>query len=144
AATPQPAPNDGEKISAVATHHQTGIIKVDAPGQSSAKIACFCLTPDDKILAGCAASSGEVRVFDHEGKFLETWAAPFKPEAIFARADGKIFLAGEGQVATLSSNGRVELTKKAPHAAALIEHPEKLREQVIAQAKQQAEMFAQQ
>lgn len=144
-ATPaEPARKDGDKFSAVATHRQSAIIKIDAPGQSQAKVTCFCLTPDDQILAGCAGPSGEIRVFDREGKYLETWPAPFKPDAIFARADGAVFLAGEGQLAQLSSKGSVELKKPSPHAAALTEHPEKLREEVVAQAKRQAETFTQQ
>ena len=53
-------------------------------------------------------------------------------------------MAGDGQLLKLSSTGEVELTKEAPHAAALSEHPEKLREEVIAQAKQRADMLGRQ
>ncbi len=138
------AAKDAHKVSPVATHRQAAIIQINVDGQQKAKVSCFCLTPDDRILAGCAGPSGEIRVFDREGKYLETWSVPIKPDAIFARADGTIFLSGEGQVAKLSPKGTVELKKASPHAAALNEHPEKLREEVIAQAKQQVERFAQQ
>ncbi len=124
--TAQPVAKDDSTVSAVATHRQAAIIKVDVPGRDSRKVTCFCLTPDDRILAGCSGASGEVRVFDREGKYLETWSSPIKPDAIFARADGAIFLAGEGQLVKLSSKGSVELKKASPHAAALTEHPEKL------------------
>lgn len=131
-------------VSQVATHHQAALIEIKVPGQPQATVTCFCLTPDDRILAGCSGQSGEVRVFDREGKYLETWSSPVKPDAIFSRGDGAIFLAGEGQLVKLSSTGSVELKKASPHAAALIEHPEKLRAEVVAQIKQQAQMYEQQ
>ncbi len=53
-------------------------------------------------------------------------------------------MAGDGQVLKLSPTGEVELKKEAPHAAALNEHPEELRAEVIAQAKQRAEQLGRQ
>jgi hypothetical protein len=132
------------KISEVPTHRQTAIISGNVEGQPQTTLTCFCLTPDNRILAGCAGQSGEIRVFDNAGKFVEKWSVPVKPEAIFVRADGTIFIAGEGQVAQLNPAGRVLLQKEAPHVAALNENPEKLREQIVAQAKQRADMMARQ
>jgi hypothetical protein len=102
------------------------------------------LTPDDRILAGCNSNTGEIRVFDTAGTYVETWSLPMKPEAIFTRFDGTIFLAGEGQVGQLTPQGRVALLKKAPHAEAINQDPSQFREQIVAQAKQQAEALAQQ
>jgi hypothetical protein len=133
-----------DKAAAVATHRQSSILKVDVSGEKPLKMACFCLTPDDRILAGGMAESGEIRVFDADGKYIETWTMPVNPEAIYARDDGTIFVAGDGQVVKLSSHGAVELKMQAPHAAALQENPEKLREEVIAQAKQRAEQLGRQ
>ena len=135
---------DSGKVLAVATHHQAGTIQVNAADRPQVKLACFCLTADDKILAGCAGTKGEIRVIDAEGKVTESWPIPVNPEAIFCRPDGAIFVAGDGQVLKLSSTGKVELSKQAPQAAALNEHPEKLREEVIAQVKEQAEQFGKQ
>lgn len=132
------------QVSEQPTHRQTTIIQANVEGQPQTSITSFCLTPDDRILAGCAGESGEIRVFDKSGKFVETWSVPVKPDAIFARADGTIFLAGEGQVAQLSKTGRILLQKEAPHAAALNANPQKLREQIVAQAKQRADTMSRQ
>jgi hypothetical protein len=133
-----------DTAAAVATHRQSSIIKVEVSGQKPLKVACFCLTPDDRILAGGMAEAGEIRVFDADGSYVETWKMSVNPEAIYARDDGAIFVAGGGQVLKLSSKGDVELQKQAPHAAELQENPEKLREEVIAQAKQRAEQLGRQ
>lgn len=146
AATPPAAAADAnlDKALTVATHKQATIVNANVSGQKQIKIACFCLTPDDRILVGGMAEVGELRVFDSHGTFLETWKLPVNPEAVFARGDGATFVAGDGQLLKLSSTGKVELQQVAPHAAALREHPEKLREEVIAQAKQRAEQLGRQ
>ena len=95
-------------------------------------------------MAGCAGSEGEIRVIDAAGKQLDRWAIPVTPEAIYSRADGAIFVAGDGQILKLSSTGKVELSKQSPQAIALNEHPEELRKEVIEQAKQRAEQFGKQ
>ena len=79
-----------------------------------------------------------------QGEYLESWSAPFEPEAIYVRADGTIFVAGEGQLARLSPKGEVELQQKSPHADAMSQNLDKIREDVIAQNKRQAEMYTQQ
>ncbi|MGD9634801.1 MAG: hypothetical protein AB7G28_18345 [Pirellulales bacterium] len=129
---------------ATPTHHQTGLIKANVAGMPDRSLKCFCLTPDNRIVAGCAGGAGELRVFDEAGEFVESWAAPFEPEAIYVRADGKIFLAGAGKLARLSSTGEVELERPAPHAESMGENLEKIRADVIEQRKQQAEMFVSQ
>jgi sugar lactone lactonase YvrE len=144
AAENENAAADANAVSEEPTHRQTTIIQANVEGQPQTSITSFCLTPDDRILAGCAGESGEIRVFDKEGKFVETWSIPVKPDAIYARADGTIFLAGEGQVVQLSKTGRILLQKEAPHAADLNANPQQLREQILAQAKQRADMMSRQ
>ncbi len=129
---------------ATPTHHQTGTIQVNVDGLPQRSLKCFCLTPDNQILAGCSGGTGEIRVFSADGEFLESWSAPFEPEAIFARADGTVFLAGEGQVARLSSSGKVELQQQSPHVASMDNNLEKIRADVVNQNKRQAEMYTQQ
>ena len=127
------------------THHQVGIIQANVDGQPQVALQCFALTPENKILAGCLAGEvGEIRVFDAEGKYLETWSVPVKPEAIFVRGDGNVFLAGDGQLVQLSSTGRLERQSEAPHAKLIHENRDKIREEVIAQTKQMANMLAEQ
>ena len=132
------------KVLATPTHHQTGVIKANADGLPERSLKCFCLTPDNRILAGCAGGTGEIRVFNDEGEYLESWSAPFEPEAIFVRADGVIFLAGEGQLARLSASGKVEMQQSAPHADSMGQNLDKIRAEVVAQNKQRAEMYAEQ
>lgn len=133
-----------QQVLATPTHHQTGVIKGSVTGLPERQLKCFCLTPDNRIVAGFGGGEGELRVFDEAGEYAESWSAPFAPEAIHVRADGKIFLAGEGQLARLSSAGQLELQREAPHAASMGKNLEKIRSDVVEQHKQQAEMFTQQ
>jgi sugar lactone lactonase YvrE len=126
------------------SHRQVAIIQANVSGQPQTTLTCFSLAPDDRILAGCAGETGEIRVFDSAGKHLESWSLPIKPEAIFARPDGAIFVAGGGEVAQLTKEGKLALQKRAPHAASLKENPEQLREQIVAQHKQRADMILRQ
>jgi hypothetical protein len=144
ASTAEAPAAEANQVSETPTHRQTTIIKANVEGQPQTAITCFCLTPDDRILAGCAGQSGEIRVFDKGGKFVEAWSIPVTPDAIYARADGIIFLAGEGQVLQLSKSGRILLQKEAPHASELNSNPQQLRDQIVAQAKQRADAMAQQ
>lgn len=129
---------------AVPTHRQVATIKATKPGQSQATVACYCLKSDDNLMVGCSGGAGEIGIFEPDGKLVDSWAIPVKPEAICTRPDGVVFVAGEGKILKLAADGKVELMKEAPQAAALTEHPEKLREEVITQAKEQAEQFASQ
>jgi regulator of replication initiation timing len=129
---------------ATPTHHQTGVIKAAVEGLPQRELKCFCLTPDNRIVAGCAGGEGELRVFDEAGEYVESWSAPFAPEAIFVRNDGKIFLAGEGKLARLSSKGEIEKQIDSPHAASMSENLDKIRKDVVEQHKRQSEMFTQQ
>jgi hypothetical protein len=126
------------------THHQTGLIKANVDGLPERELKCFCLMPDNRIVAGCAGGEGEIRVFDDQGEYLESWTAPFEPEAIFVRADGAIYLAGAGQLARLSPTGKVEVQQESPHADAMNHNLDKIREDVIAQNKRRSEMYIEQ
>jgi hypothetical protein len=142
--TAKAATANPDKTIAVPTHQQANKIQVNIAGRPEVKVSCFCLTPDDKILAGCTGDKGEIRVLGTDGKYLSSWLLPVNPDAIFCRTDGAVFVAGDGQVIKLSSDGKVELAIESPHSIALKEHPEKLREEVITQAKAQAKQFKQQ
>ena len=49
---------------ATPTHHQTGLIKVNVDGLPERSLQCFCLTPDNRIVAGLTGGAGELRVFN--------------------------------------------------------------------------------
>jgi sugar lactone lactonase YvrE len=128
----------------VPTHEQAAIIKVvDKQGQAL-PLLTFCLDKDGNILAGVGAEAGEIRVYDPDGKFVDSWAVAVKPEAVYAAADGNIYVAGAGKLLKYDNQGALLLKADAPHAAAIMADASKLRAQVIAQAKSRAETYARQ
>jgi sugar lactone lactonase YvrE len=126
-----------------ATHQQTAIIKIVDDQGATLPLHTFCLDRQGRILAGVGQQAGELRVFDPDGKFLAAWKLAVKPEAVTTGADGSVYVAGDGQLLKLDDAGKLLLQKEAPHAAALKADPNKVREDVIAQAKQRAESFGQ-
>lgn len=125
------------------THKQSSLINVNADGLSQASVQCFCLMGDDALLAGCTGSKNELRVFNANGEFDKSIKIPVAPEAINIAADGTILVAGEGELLRLSAGGEVLTQVKSPHAAAIREASKQIREQVIEQHKQQAQMLPQ-
>ena len=103
----------------------------------------FCLDQTGRILAGVGQKEGELRVFDPEGKFLAAWKLPVQPEAVNVGSDGLVYVAGGGQLLKLDCEGKLLLQKESPHAVAIKANSSKLREDVIAQAKERTEAFAQ-
>lgn len=140
------APEMTEEMKALATptHHQTAIIKANVEKMPATKLTCFALTPEGQILAGCNGSSGEIRVFDNEGNYVETWSLPIKPEAMYVRADGAVFIAGAGQLVKLDTRGNIVKQTAAPHAEALKINADDIRKEVVDRAKQTAERMAKQ
>ncbi len=101
------------------THAQTAVIQVtDANGQSL-PLHTFCLTKTGQILAGVGGGSGEIRVYDADGKPLASWSVPVQPEAVNVAPDGTVYVAGNGQLLKLDAQGKLLLQKEAPHAAAI-------------------------
>lgn len=125
------------------THKQSALINVNADGLSQTSVQCFCLMGDERLLAGCSGSDKEIRVFDSEGKYLESIELPVTPEAINVAPDGTILVAGEGELLRLSAEGKVLKKADSPHASAIREAKEEVRKQTIEQHKQQAEMLPQ-
>jgi hypothetical protein len=124
-----------------ATHAQVAIIRFNPPGARSVKLHTFCLDHDGNILAGCSTPQGEIRTLDPAGKLLKTWPVDIQPEAIGVAPDGAVYVAGNGKLLRLDQDGKVVLSEDSPHAAALRANPEALREQIVRQAKQMAEMY---
>ncbi len=123
------------------THKQSAIININAEGLPQASVQCFCLTGDDRLLAGCSGATKEIRVFDAEGKFLQAFALPVAPEAINVASDGTILVAGEGELLRLSSDGAIVAKADSPHAEAIRNAKEEVRKQTIEQQEQQAKML---
>jgi sugar lactone lactonase YvrE len=138
------AADDIDEAKLTPTHEQTAIIKVENEQSQSLPLLTFCLDKHGNILAGVGQDKGEIRVFDADGKYLDTWAVAVKPEAIHATSDGAVYVAGSGKLLKYDGQGKLLLEADAPHAAAMRTNAAGLREQVIAQAKQRAELYARQ
>ncbi len=137
----------GEANLATPTHRQTKIIKANQEGLSNTKLNCFAMTRDGRILAGCGTSkeNGEIRVFDSNGDYVETWSTPCKVEAVNVRAsDGMVFVAGNGLLAKLDNSGNLVAEAKSPHATVNKEQAAKMREAVIKQMTERVDMYRKQ
>ena len=133
-----------QKALATPTHHQTTIIKANVENLPATKVKCFALTPEGQVLAGCNGESGEIRVFDTDGNYVETWSTSVQPEAMYVRADGTVFVAGAGQLIKLDARGNLVKQSPAPHAASLERSTDDIRKEVLQQHEQSAGRSAQQ
>lgn len=123
------------------THKQTIIINVNADDLPKTTLHSFCLTPEGQILAACGDTDGEVRIFDADGAYVQSWELPVKPEAINVGSDGAIYVAGAGRLLRLDAEGKVLHEADSPHAAELLGNKEQLRKEIIDRTKQMAEQF---
>jgi sugar lactone lactonase YvrE len=140
-----PAPSgDAEKSLGRPTHKQVGTIDVNAGDLADSQLACFCLAPNGNVLAACGGESGEIRVFNPEGQYITSWPLTIRPEAINVGSDGNIYVAGAGTLLKLDADGNELLRKEAPHLAAINADPEKIRAEVIEQAKRTVESLGEQ
>lgn len=84
-----------------------------------------------------SASESFVQVYSSEGELKAEWAVPFKPTAINVASDQTIFVAGEGQVARLSTTGEILTTAAVPQQG----DPEELKKLAIAKFREQQADF---
>lgn len=117
------------------THEQIAVIEVGSKSNPGMRIKTFCLDQAGNLLAAYGTGAGEIRVFNPDGKLLETWQVPIAPDAINVDQDGTIYVAGSGKIMTLDNKGSILSTKDAPHAKAVKESNAKLRAQVVQQMK---------
>lgn len=110
------------------THEQESRIEVGTTVNN------YCLDSKGRVLACCGDS--KIRVYSQEGKLVETWKLDFAPQAIGLRkADGNIFVGGEGKLARLNASGEVEQQESFPRAMTEEEIEAAVQEQVKSQAK---------
>ncbi len=125
------------------THEQIATIEVGNKSDRTMRINALCMNKDGNLLAACGSGPGEVRVFNKDGKLLDTWKVSIAPEAINVDAEGNVYLAGDGKLLKLNSQGKTILTKDAPHAKNIKGNSKKIREQVIKQMKARAGSYQQ-
>ncbi|HYO25323.1 MAG TPA: hypothetical protein VEQ85_10280 [Lacipirellulaceae bacterium] len=133
----------GDASAAHPTHKQSALVEINGEGRAEATVKCFCVAQGTKLLAGCDGATNELRVFDASGAFLESIEATVTPEAINIAPDGSILVAGDGKLLRLSADGAVLAEGVAPHAAAMRENRQEIREEVISAHKQQSESLPQ-
>lgn len=140
----EPADDPASAVSEEPTHQQTAIIKVVDDAGAALPLHTFCLSKEGNILAGVGESEGQVRVYNGEGELLKTWSTSVNVEAINVAPNGTVVVAGSGKVLRYTPDGKLLAEESAPHAAALTGDKDALREQIINQLKQRAEMYSKQ
>lgn len=107
---------DGDTpTTAVATHSQQRLITVVSdPGE---KLTTFAVDGTGRVLAGVAAESPTIRVYDPAGERIAEWKLPVPPEAINVGPKGDIFVAGQGKLLRLDEAGAITLERETPNMA---------------------------
>jgi hypothetical protein len=135
------------------THKQARVIRPMLEGRPVA-LNTFCLDQSGNILACVGGSSVQYTVnkdgsqeaktveqprqlqcYDPEGALVRSVDLPFKPTAINVAANGVVFVAGEGKIARIDSEGRVQATADSPHIGSL----EDFKQRIETAAKKQLE-----
>ena len=116
------------------SHSQVGVIRVSAVPKDDF-VHSFCLTPEGNVLVGCGgkrqvvemtddkpavhteSDPTELRTYTPEGGLEKTWKVDTEPQAIAVLPDGTIFVAGDGQLLKLDSDGKVLAKAKMPSLA---------------------------
>lgn len=99
----------------VATHSQQRLITVVSdPGE---KLTTFAVDGTGRVLAGVAAESPTIRVYDPAGERTAEWKLPVPPEAINVGPKGDIFVAGQGKLLRLDEAGTITLERETPNMA---------------------------
>ena len=141
------------------SHAQVGTIDLKAPDGKQTKLNTFCLAPDGRVVTAWGGLKTEyveedgrlqprttrqpamVRVYDADGKPLASWDIDITPQALNVGPDGRVYAAGYGQLVRLDADGTVLAKADAPHAAAVEENADKLREQLRESLARSAEQY---
>jgi hypothetical protein len=91
------------------------LIKIaNAPGE---KLTTFAVDGAGRVLAGVAALSPTIRVYDPAGELTAEWKLPVPPEALNVGPKGDIFVAGQGRLLRLNEDGGIALERETPNMA---------------------------
>lgn len=122
------------------THKQVKVISAHTSDLPQRSLKTFCVTADGRVLAACGdGRSGDVRLFGPTGEYLTSWDLPFTPDAINVGSDDRVYAAGGGKLARFTLEGELVNEGRLPHADALLENQESLREEVVASHARQME-----
>jgi hypothetical protein len=121
----------------------TQVGRIESEAESDRKIRTFKMTPGGELVVALAPvhegqfldthaqreilatrpknpkpSSGEIRIYDGQGKVLQHWATPFAPQAVGLYPDGDILVAGQGRLARYSRTGELKKEAESPSVSA--------------------------
>jgi sugar lactone lactonase YvrE len=85
------------------THAETQVIG-GARETAFGELGTVCLTADGRVLAG-DTKRDQIRVYSQDGNLLATWSPGVRPDAIYACADGTVYVGGAGRLAKLDKDG---------------------------------------
>jgi hypothetical protein len=140
------------ETAAAATHKEIKSVKVVA--ESGATLQTLAATPDGKLVAlraparyapigqaGTSANSSAILVFDRDGNELKQWSLPFAGQSIGVAPGGEIYVAGDGQIARYSADGKLLAQADTPHLAELKDEAalREAAEEQVTNAKQSVE-----
>jgi sugar lactone lactonase YvrE len=109
------ADGDDATAAGTGTHGQERLMKVvSTPGE---KLTTFAVDGAGRVLAGVAAESPTIRVYDPAGELAAEWKLPVPPEAINVGPNGDIFVAGQGKLLRLDEDGGIALERETPNMA---------------------------
>jgi hypothetical protein len=116
-------------------------------------VQTFCVDNQGRILALVAqpryfdgsksSDSCEVHVLSAMGEPIGVWKVNILGQSINAAADGTVYVAGNGSICKLSSDGKVLKQLELPHIAEVLKNKDELRKQAEEQSREQAKSFEQ-
>jgi hypothetical protein len=115
-------------------YRESTVIKV---GQQGEELNNFCCDTNGNLLAcvsgakdGSSAKTTKpaVRVYDPDGKLLQTWSLDAEPQAVCVEADGNVLVAGGGVITRLDRTGKVLASAKTPASDAPLPPDDELKE----------------
>ncbi len=145
----------------VATHKQTGLIDIGKQAKGT-HINTFCLDREGNVLAGCGGAknelvvtpkgremkttqhASEIRVYAPDGTLLATWPVDVTPQAISVAPDRTVFVAGGGEMAKLSPDGKQLAKGNTPQLADKTKFMEEAKQEAEANAKRSVQFMEQQ
>lgn len=128
---------------------EVALIQVGDPKRPGA-LRNYCLDADGNILtcyaprdsSAASKSASGIRVYSPDGKLVKTWPLEIKPTAITVAKDRSIFVAGDGRVLKLDTNGKVLALGTAPSVSepvVITKELENMVKEMVKQTKQPVE-----
>jgi hypothetical protein len=117
-------------------------------------ILSFCLNKDGELIALLGADNGygggqaeraesAVKVLSKEGQSLKEWKVDFAAQSINVGPDGTVYVAGSGNVAKFSPDGKLVKKVELPHIAEFLKNKDAIRKRAEEEARERTQSFKQ-